>query len=238
MDIPPEKLLEFYEFSEKIPLAKRYMNINFEKLLYNDIRDKILGVMKEGIMETHPTTGESVKRLVLSTNEIRELLKKKHKLSIDKSLFYHVNMLKKAEIVEVVDSVIIGKRETAFYARTGLTIIIGSDRNPALDILKDKNIVKLIESINLDLKPTQVKDEMQRINSQIDAHMASLPGNAESILDWLEENRSTFMQFENANVLVMKILQFADAIDAAYSLKTGVWDEYMKFWKLLKLPEL
>ena len=133
-----------YDFYENLPSVIR-IKVHKEVIESHSVRGLILKILKTGLKEK-TNTNKEIQRYALNVTEILNLLKKEGVKKINKTnLYFHINKLKKANLIKIVDTPILGKIRTAYYSRTAKVILMD-------DLGREEYYIKLFKQFRLFLK--------------------------------------------------------------------------------------
>ena len=113
-----------YDFWDSLPGTK-VLNIPSKVFTSHPVRPAILRVLREGIFEDDGATPPSKKpRRALNTKEIRRLLQEREDIEMSQTnLYFHLNVMERAGLIQVVSKILEGRHRVAYYGRVARTII-------------------------------------------------------------------------------------------------------------------
>ncbi len=115
---------ELYDFWDSLPGTK-VLNVPSKVFTSHPVRPAILRVLREGVLEYDEAAPPSKKaRHALNTKEIRRLLREKEDIEMSQTnLYFHLNVMKRAGLLQVVSRILEGRHKVAYYGRVARTII-------------------------------------------------------------------------------------------------------------------
>jgi DNA-binding transcriptional ArsR family regulator len=173
---------KLYDFWDSLPGAK-VLNVPSKVFTSHPVRPAILRILREGMQEDNKATPLSKKtRHALNTKEIRRLLQEKEDIEMSQTnLYFHLNAMKRAGLIQVVSRILEGRHKVAYYGRVARTII-QRDPEDSLETYKRRfeEIGRLIEvkrpgfdTTQLDLMPGELLDIKKRRDRALGEWMAS-----------------------------------------------------------------
>ena len=113
-----------YDFWDSLPGVK-VLNVPSKVFTSHPVRSAILRVLREGLLEDDEATPPSKKaRHALNTKEIRRLLRETEDIEMSQTnLYFHINLMERAGLIQVVSRILEGRHKVAYYGRVARTII-------------------------------------------------------------------------------------------------------------------
>ena len=113
-----------YDFWDSLPGTK-VLNVPSKVFTSHPVRPAILRVLREGMREDDEATPPSKRaRHALNTKEIRRLLRETEDIEMSQTnLYFHLNAMKRAGLIQVVSRILEGRHRVAYYGRVARTII-------------------------------------------------------------------------------------------------------------------
>ena len=117
-----------YDFWDSLQGVK-VLNVPSKVFTSHRVRPAILRVLREGMLEDDEATPPSKKvRHALNTKEIRRLLQETEDIEMSQTnLYFHLNVMERAGLVQIVSRILEGRHKVAYYGRVARTI---SHRDP------------------------------------------------------------------------------------------------------------
>jgi hypothetical protein len=225
--------LSFFKIMDDIPMLKRFEYSFWEELTKD--RQEILDIIRTGVKEPHPVTNEPVTRYALTANEINEKMESKHNKSLGKSLYYHLKILLKHDLISPAGSLVIGKRETKFYTRSAYIYIMESEGSPIQGFLEDPNLLSLITSLHPDVDQKEVATKISRLTEEFSIGEDELESFREEFNQWLEKRREFLLKLGVSGQFLRNLMVFLDVFTM---LKRHHLDDLQDIYELLELPIL
>ncbi|OLS20158.1 MAG: hypothetical protein HeimC2_38480 [Candidatus Heimdallarchaeota archaeon LC_2] len=165
-----ELAIKIFEFWKSTPIIKTIDLAEFKSIFNAEARAQIIDILSQGIEDTNPRTNKIEKRHALTAKEISKEIKSKYNVKLEKSnLYFHINHLIEANLINIVAQIPSGKRITTYYGRSSKICAAGGIKKDHMihDILVSDKLTELILEINPNLqKETIIKmnEDLKTIN--------------------------------------------------------------------------
>jgi len=120
-----------YDFWDSLPGVK-VLNVPSKVFTSHPVRSAILRVLREGLLEDDEATPPSKKaRHALNTKEIRRLLRETEDIEMSQTnLYFHINLMERAGLIQVVSRILEGRHKVAYYGRVARTCLLYTSPSP------------------------------------------------------------------------------------------------------------
>lgn len=200
-----------YDFWDSLPGVK-VLNVPSKVFTSHPVRSAILRVLREGLLEDDEATPPSKKaRHALNTKEIRRLLRETEDIEMSQTnLYFHINLMERAGLIQVVSRILEGRHKVAYYGRVARTII-QRDPEDSLETYKRRfeEIGRLIgvkrpgfDTAQLDPLPIELLEIKKRRDRALG--------------EWMARNEA-LMNAEGIDSLsIFEFLKVIDSVDPEY----------------------
>lgn len=200
-----------YDFWDSLPGVK-VLNVPSKVFTSHPVRSAILRVLREGLLEDDEATPPSKKaRHALNTKEIRRLLRETEDIEMSQTnLYFHINVMERAGLIQVVSRILEGRHKVAYYGRVARTII-QRDPEDSLETYKRRfeEIGRLIgvkrpgfDTAQLDPLPIELLEIKKRRDRALG--------------EWMARNEA-LMNAEGIDSLsIFEFLKVIDSVDPEY----------------------
>jgi DNA-binding transcriptional ArsR family regulator len=213
-----------YDFWDSLQGAK-VLNVPSKVFTSHPVRSAILRVLREGMLEDDEATPPLKKaRHALNTKEIRRLLRETEDIEMSQTnLYFHLNVMKRAGLIQVVSRILEGRHKVAYYGRVARTII-QRDPEDSLETYK-----KRFEEIGRLIGVKQPGFDTTQLDSMPGELLEIKKRRDRALGEWMARNEA-LMNAEGIDSL--SVFGFLKAIDS-------VNPEYVQFFrKVADLLEL
>lgn len=178
-DEDQDKMKICFDFWKEVPLMLEVEPEIYKHVVEPIPRCYILDILVEGIEEKYPNSNESRIRRALSATEIIDRLNGNEKKKIEgrlnpdekikrNNLYFHIEKLVKAKVLQDLTRIETGRRTTTYFARTNKIIVpILNQKKDKKDILLEhpdfKKFVKRISKENMNKVTDEEVDEVLKI---------------------------------------------------------------------------
>ncbi|MHA2251293.1 MAG: hypothetical protein ACXAD7_13100 [Candidatus Kariarchaeaceae archaeon] len=222
LDKYPEKKIEFFKYWEDLDNVLVDEEGEYEKIFSQVIRGAIVYVLKNGIYDEYPGTGEQRRRRVLSASEIKEEVEKRLEEPVKKAnLYFHLDKLETRGFIKVVETIASGKRNTTYYGRTAKVFSPKYTGNNQFVLHKSEAFVEIIQRLNPDIDKKEILNTVSMIdgfnNYDTEAYVAWLEKEEEHLrgldIDFVELS-SAFSLFRRYSPTVIEgLAKLADLLN-------------------------
>jgi DNA-binding transcriptional ArsR family regulator len=200
-----------YDFWDSLQGVK-VLNVPSKVFTSHPVRSAILRVLREGLLEDDEATPPSKKaRHALNTKEIRRLLRETEDIEMSQTnLYFHINVMERAGLIQVVSRILEGRHKVAYYGRVARTII-QRDPEDSLETYKRRfeEIGRLIgvkrpgfDTAQLDPLPIELLEIKKRRDRALG--------------EWMARNEA-LMNAEGIDSLsIFEFLKVIDSVDPEY----------------------
>ncbi len=205
-----------YDFWESLP-AVAVREIPSKVFTSHPVRPAILKVMREGILDQDATDRNVQKRrYALKPKEIRKLLGEREDIEMSQTnLYFHLNILEKEGLIQVVSRILEGRHKVAYYGRVARTII-HRDPEESLETYKRR-----FEEMRRLMKVKRPDFEIEQLDILSEELLEMKLRRDQALGEWMARNEA-LMNAEGIDSLI--IFKFLKVIDSTHP-------DYVRFFR-------
>lgn len=224
MTQPPKSEEVLFSFWSQIPAIAQYRDDQEKlQLVTQDVRRRIVEILRTGVEDKHPLTGEMKKRRALSVKEIQDFLNKRFEGDHFKltNLYFHIEKLVQAGLLQEVANIKDGRRTVTYFGRTAkIFLFLQNEPREPTDLWEA--LFPIIPKLN----PTVTEDEVTRLKKRVFRRNPEVM--EEKIIAWFEKNNEVLagqdIDFAQLYNLLARILLYDHEYQEDINLMAKILD--------------
>lgn len=200
-----------YNIWKTIPVIKRMGSAEYQ-VAKQEVRGLVLEILRKGITEATESPGFSSRiRHALNAQELLEEVNNCIESQIKlPNIYFHLQKLQDAGLVEVVVNIRKGKHDVAYFCRTAKFFMFEAQEpgeSNSIDPTLAKNLMDLITHFNPEIAREEVLELLQEFYSMQNAIY-------DDIVTWIEEHEEILTKYDINLPLVFSVFQIIATSDA------------------------
>ncbi|MHA2295506.1 MAG: winged helix-turn-helix domain-containing protein [Candidatus Hodarchaeales archaeon] len=201
-----------YNFWESLP-ALKIITSSKEEIFGHKLRLVIIRLLREGVLEINEDIKQKQRRRALSAREIQKTLLEEESEFKDlslQSLYFHLQKLEEAGLIQTITILREGRHNIAFYGRTARIFLFGDFAKEQKEYSRAfHEITRFAKSKNPDVKDEEIDIFLNRF-------LEYEKKRKQRISDWLIQHESIIAENNIDLSYLYKFIELVDSINPEY----------------------